>query len=109
MESISKGFGGLVSAEQIRIANDMDAGNEKNGSQLRSGDSILIPLPCTCFGNSANGVSTVFMSYVVRSGENLSSIVSEFGTTVMELVNVNGLGQLVVDPGDVLAIPISGN
>lgn len=106
LESISEGFGGLVSVDQIRIGNDM---NEKKNNQLRIGESILIPLPCTCFGNSDNGISTVFMSYVVQREESLSSIGMEFGTTVNDLVSVNGLGQPVVDPGDVLAIPIPGN
>ncbi|KAF3438556.1 hypothetical protein FNV43_RR21319 [Rhamnella rubrinervis] len=105
LESISEGFGGLVSVDQIRIVNDING--KKN--QLRSGESIAIPLPCTCFGNSNNGVSTVFMSYVVQREESLSSIGMEFGTTVNELVTVNGLGQPVVDPGDILAIPIPGS
>lgn len=101
LESISEGFGGLVSEEQIRMVN--------NNEGLRSGESIWIPLPCACFGNSYNGVSTVFMSYVVQSGESLKSIAMKFGTTLMDLLSINGLGQVpVVDPGDILAIPIPG-
>ena len=103
MDLISEGFGRLVSAEQLRILNGISHKNP-----LASGQSILVQLPCTCFNNSNNGVTSVFMSYVVQSGESLSSIGLEFGTTVMELVTVNVLGQPRVDPGDVLAIPISG-
>ncbi|XP_015883016.2 lysM domain-containing GPI-anchored protein 1 [Ziziphus jujuba] len=99
LESISEGFGRLVSAEQIKMVNNIEG-------SLTSGETILIPLPCTCFGNSNNGASTVFMSYVVQSGESLMSIGMEFGMTVMELVSINGLGHPVVDPGDILAIPI---
>ncbi|WRX19560.1 LysM domain - like 5 [Theobroma cacao] len=100
--SISEGFGGFVSAEQIRSRNGINATNP-----LTSGQSLVIPLPCTCFGNVSNGIPAVYMSYVVKSGESLSSIASEFGTTAMELEAVNGLGQAVVNSGDVLFIPIS--
>lgn len=103
VESIADGYGGLVSAEQIRSANGINGNN-----QLLSRQSLVIPLPCTCFNNSNNGVATVYMSYVVQRGESLSGIGLEFGTTVVDLEAVNGLGQPVVDPGDILAVPISG-
>ncbi|XP_050257877.1 lysM domain-containing GPI-anchored protein 1-like [Quercus robur] len=101
-ESVSHGYGGIVSAEQITIVNGINASNP-----LLNRQSLVIPLPCTCFNNSNNGVTTVYMSYVVQSGENLSSIGLEFGTTVMDLKAINGLGQPVIDQGDILAIPIS--
>ena len=104
VESVSEGYGGLVSAEQIRIVNGINGSNP-----LLSKQSVVIPLPCTCFNNSNNGVTTVYMSYVVQRGESLSSIGLEFGTTVMNLEAINGLGQpVLVDYGDILAIPISG-
>ncbi|KAL4633212.1 hypothetical protein ACB092_04G106100 [Castanea dentata] len=101
-ESVSHGYGGIVSAEQITIVNGINASNP-----LLNRQSLVIPLPCTCFNNSNHGVTTVYMSYVVQSGENLSSIGLEFGTTVMDLEAINGLGQPVIDQGDILAIPIS--
>lgn len=103
LDLISEGYGRLVSGEQLRTLNGISPKNP-----LTSGQSILVQLPCTCFNNTNNGVTSVFMSYVVQSGESLSNIGVEFGTTVMELVNVNGLDQPRVDPGDILAIPISG-
>ena len=104
VESVSEGYGGLVSAEQIRIVNGINGSNP-----LLSKQSVVIPLPCTCFNNSNNGVTTVYMSYVVQRGESLSTIGLEFGTTVMNLEAINGLGQpVLVDYGDILAIPISG-
>lgn len=102
-ESIADGYGGLVSAEQIGIVNGINAKNPLFDSQ-----SLVIPLPCTCFNNNNNGITRVYMSYVVQRGESLSSIGQEFGATVMDLEAINGLGQTVVDPGDILAIPISG-
>ncbi|KAK9277896.1 hypothetical protein L1049_027453 [Liquidambar formosana] len=101
LDSISEGYGRLVSAEQIRSVNGI------NGKEpLASGESIVVPLPCTCFNNSNHGVTTVYLSYVVERGESLSSIGDEYGTTVMDLMAVNGLGQPVIYPGDILAIPI---
>uniref|UniRef100_A0A5B7BY32 Putative lysM domain-containing GPI-anchored protein 1-like n=1 Tax=Davidia involucrata TaxID=16924 RepID=A0A5B7BY32_DAVIN len=101
VDSISEGYGGLVSAEQIRSVNGINVKNP-----VTSGQSLVIPLPCTCFNNNNNGATAVYMSYVVQSGESLGSIGAEYGTTVSELEAVNGLGQPQVDPGDILAIPL---
>ncbi|XP_022754861.1 lysM domain-containing GPI-anchored protein 1-like [Durio zibethinus] len=101
-DSISEGFGGFVSAEQIKSSNGINATNP-----LMSGQSLVIQLPCTCFGNVNNGIPAVYMSYVVKIGESLDNIATEFGTTTMELEGINGLGQPVVNPGDILSIPIS--
>ncbi|KAJ0106370.1 hypothetical protein Patl1_19106 [Pistacia atlantica] len=101
VNSISDGFGGLVSGEQVRSFNGINATNP-----LTSGESLAILLPCTCFNNSNDGVAAVYLSYVVRRGESLGGIGQTFGTTVAELEAVNGLGQPGVDPGDILAVPI---
>ncbi|XP_043716776.1 lysM domain-containing GPI-anchored protein 1-like isoform X2 [Telopea speciosissima] len=101
LDSISAGYARLVSAEQIKIINGID-----DKHQLMNGMSIVIPLPCTCFNNSSNGITVVYMSYVVQEGESLSSIGATYSATVTELEAVNGLSQTVIDPGDVLAVPI---
>lgn len=103
VESIAEGYGGLVSDVQITTVNMINATNP-----LWSKQSLVIQLPCTCFNNSNNGVATVYMSYVVQRGDRLSSIGVEFGTTVTDLEAINGLGQPIVYPGDILAVPISG-
>ncbi|KAF8390133.1 hypothetical protein HHK36_024655 [Tetracentron sinense] len=101
LDSISVGYGGLVSAEQIRSVNGI------NGKDpVASGQSLVIPLPCTCFNNLNNGITVVYLSYVVERGESLSSIGADYGTTVTNLEAVNGLEQPVIDPGDILAVPI---
>ncbi|XP_002533411.2 lysM domain-containing GPI-anchored protein 1 isoform X2 [Ricinus communis] len=102
VDSISLGFGGLVSGEQITSTNGINANNP-----LMIGQKLVIPLPCSCFDNNDNGVAAVYMSYVVQNGESLEKIAMEFDTTVMDLENVNGFGQPQVDPGDILAVPIS--
>ncbi|KDO57444.1 hypothetical protein CISIN_1g043749mg, partial [Citrus sinensis] len=81
IDSILNEFGGLVSAEQI---------NSTNGSNYPT--SLMIMLSCTCFNNGNNGVTSVYKS--------------KFWVMMAELVATNGLSQSVVDPIDILAIPI---
>ncbi|KAM3380340.1 lysM domain-containing GPI-anchored protein 1 [Capsicum galapagoense] len=100
--SISEVYGGLVSAEQIRSANGIDAQHT-----LASGQSLAIPLPCTCFNNSNNGAASVYMSYVVQGGDALTRIAAEYDVTISNLENINGLGQSQIYPGDILAIPLA--
>ncbi|CAN4086718.1 unnamed protein product [Withania somnifera] len=100
--SISQVYGGLVSAEQVGSANGVDAEHP-----LASGQSLVIPLPCTCFNNSNNGAASVYMSYVVQSGDALTRIAAAYGVTIGNLEIINGIGQTQIDPGDILAIPLA--
>ncbi|QCD85313.1 chitin elicitor-binding protein [Vigna unguiculata] len=100
--SISEAYGGLVSAEQIKIVNSINGSNP-----LRSGGTLVIPLPCTCFDNVNNGGTAVYMSYVVQTRESLSSIAAKFGTTISDLKAVNGFWEPAVDPGDILSVPVA--
>ena len=104
VDSISEGYGRLVSGEQIESVNGVSAERP-----LMTGERIVIELPCTCFGNENDeGVSAVYLSYVVQSGDSLSGIGGVYGITVGELQEINGLEQAHVDPRDILAIPIPG-
>ena len=100
VETITEGYGGLVSGDQLRSVN--------GGKGVGDGPSLVIPLPCSCFGNANNGATAVYMSYVVQRGESLGSIGARYGTTVTDLAAVNDLGWQVTAPGDILAIPIPG-
>ncbi|ESR54203.1 hypothetical protein CICLE_v10024163mg, partial [Citrus x clementina] len=107
IDSILNGFGGLVSAEQINSTNGISA--TIYHTPLMIGQSLMIMLPCTCFNNGNNGnngVTSVYKSYVVQWGETLSNVSSKFWVMMAELVATNGLSQSVVDPLDILAIPI---
>ncbi len=46
-------------------------------------------------------------SYVVRSGDNLSSIARRYGSTVSAIVQANGLADTVIRPGQTLVIPVA--
>ncbi|KAJ8536007.1 hypothetical protein K7X08_034408 [Anisodus acutangulus] len=59
------------------------------------------------FQYSNNGAASVYMSYVVQSGDELTRIAEEYGVTVGNLEIINGLGQPQIDPGDILAIPLA--
>ncbi|KAJ1437921.1 LysM domain [Sesbania bispinosa] len=102
LASISDGYGGLVSAQQIEIVNSINDTNP-----LAYGSNLVIPLPCTCLNNVNNGETAIYMSYVVQTGESLGSIAAAFGTTISDLENANGLGQAKVDPRDILSVPIA--
>ncbi|KAK7398921.1 hypothetical protein VNO78_10095 [Psophocarpus tetragonolobus] len=96
--SISEGYGGLVTAQQIKILNGIDA--------LTYGATILIPLPCTCFNNLNNAATAIYITYVVQRRDTLESIATKFGTTLSDLQTVNGFGEPTVHPGDILSVPL---
>nr|XP_043631685.1 lysM domain-containing GPI-anchored protein 1-like [Erigeron canadensis] len=97
-------FGGLVSADQIKEANDVD---EDVGSVIDVGKNLVVPLPCTCFNGTDNNVPAVYLSYVVKNVDTLAGIAARYKTTVTDLMGVNALGNAAIEEGDILAIPLS--
>lgn len=47
--------------------------------------------------------------YVVKQGDSLYKISKEYGVTVNELLNVNGLKNALIYPNQVLIIPLNNN
>ncbi|KAJ3677036.1 hypothetical protein LUZ60_002760 [Juncus effusus] len=94
-------YGGLTSAAQIRDANAIDGDNG-----LDVGQTLVIPLHCTCFNSSDNSMPAVYLSYVVKDGDSVPAIASRYQTTVTDLTNVNSMGSPQVLPGDILSIPL---
>ncbi|GMP79398.1 hypothetical protein CsSME_00034958 [Camellia sinensis var. sinensis] len=95
-------YGGLVSADQIKEANSIS-----DPSALDVGQSLLVPLPCTCFNGTDNSLPAIYMSYVVQPVDTLAGIAGLYSTTVTDLMTVNALGSSAIKPGDILAIPLS--
>ncbi|KAJ0492496.1 putative LysM domain-containing protein [Helianthus annuus] len=96
-------YGGLVSADQIKEANEIDDPNV-----LDVGMSLVVPLQCACFNGTDNNMPVVYMAYVVRAVDTLAGIAVRFKTTVTDVMVVNGLGSGDdVEYGDILAIPLS--
>lgn len=47
--------------------------------------------------------------YVVKQGDSLYKIAKEYGVTVNELLNINGLKNALIYPNQVLIIPLNNN
>ncbi|KAL1815614.1 hypothetical protein ACET3Z_018188 [Daucus carota] len=97
-------YGGLVSADQLREAN---SNSVSDPSLLDVGETLVVPLPCTCFNGTDNYLPAIYMSYVVRTVDTLSSIASRYSTTITDLMTVNAMGGPDIKDGDILAIPLS--
>ncbi|RWR90141.1 lysM domain-containing protein [Cinnamomum micranthum f. kanehirae] len=94
-------FSGLVSADQIGVANAIS-----DPSAIDVGQTLVVPLPCTCFNNSDNSLPAVYLSYVVRPADTVAGIAARYATTVTDLMTVNGMGIPAVKAGDIIAVPL---
>ncbi|GKU87649.1 hypothetical protein SLEP1_g2012 [Rubroshorea leprosula] len=95
-------YGGLVSADQIREANSI-----QDPSVLDVGQSLMVPLPCTCFNGTDNSLPAIYLSYVVKPVDTLAGIAARYSTTITDLMNVNAMGSAAITAGDILAVPLS--
>ncbi|GLT47099.1 hypothetical protein SLA2020_208180 [Shorea laevis] len=95
-------YGGLVSADQLREANSI-----QDPSVLDVGQSLMVPLPCTCFNGTDNSLPAIYLSYVVKPVDTLTGIASRYFTTITDLMNVNAMGSTAITAGDILAVPLS--
>ncbi|KAG0471238.1 hypothetical protein HPP92_015784 [Vanilla planifolia] len=94
-------YGRLASPDQIREANSIS-----DPSALEVGQTLVIPLPCTCFNSTDNFLPAIYLSYVVLVGDSVPGIAARYSTTVTDIMNVNAMGSPVVKAGDILAIPL---
>ncbi|KDP32790.1 hypothetical protein JCGZ_12082 [Jatropha curcas] len=94
-------YSGLVSADQIKEANSI-----QDPSVLDVGQSLVVPLPCTCFNGTDNSLPAIYLSYVVLEIDTLVGIASRYSTTITDLMNVNAMGNPAIKAGDILAVPL---
>ncbi|CAN0892445.1 LysM domain-containing GPI-anchored protein 1 [Linum grandiflorum] len=94
-------YGGLVSADQIKEANSID-----DPTVLDVGESLVVPLPCTCFNGTDNSLPAIYLSYVVKGVDSLAGIAARYSTTITDLMNVNAMGGSSIKAGDILAVPL---
>lgn len=97
-------YSGLVSADQIREANSIS-----DPSVLDVGQTLVVPLPCTCFNGTDNSLPAIYLSYVVTPVDTLAWIAARYSTTLSDLMNVNAMGSTAIKASDILAIPLPGN
>ncbi|KNA24491.1 hypothetical protein SOVF_014880 [Spinacia oleracea] len=95
-------YGGLVSADQLKEANSIT-----DSSVLDVGQSLVVPLPCTCFNNTDNSLPAIYLSYVVQPVDTLVGIAAMYRNTITDLMNVNAMGSTAIFPGDILSVPLS--
>ncbi|XP_035542692.1 lysM domain-containing GPI-anchored protein 1-like isoform X4 [Juglans regia] len=94
-------YSGLVSADQIGEANSVT-----DPSVLDVGQTLVVPLPCTCFNGTDNALPAIYLSYVVRPVDTLTGIAARYLTTITDLMNVNAMGGTAIKAGDILAVPL---
>ncbi|GAU33896.1 hypothetical protein TSUD_66830 [Trifolium subterraneum] len=93
-------FNALVKYQQIQTANKIvDANN------ITAGDTIWIPLPCSC--DKVDGNSVMHYAHIVESGSSIPSIAQEYGTTQQSLLTINGIKDPnSLQAGQVLDVPL---
>ncbi|XVF68043.1 hypothetical protein PTKIN_Ptkin10aG0171400 [Pterospermum kingtungense] len=77
-------FSRLVLYSQIAAANNISDPN-----QIDIGDTLTIPLPCSC--DTVNGERVVHYAHVVKGGSSLTEIAGEFGVDEQTLARINGI------------------
>lgn len=93
-----------MSADQLREANSIS-----DPSVLDVGQTLVVPLPCTCFNGTDNSLPATYLSYVVQADDTLTGIAARYSTTITDLMNVNAMGSPAIKAGDILAVPLPGN
>ncbi|KAG8633100.1 lysM domain-containing GPI-anchored protein 1 [Manihot esculenta] len=94
-------YSGLVSADQLQEANSI-----QDPSVLDVGQSLVVPLPCTCFNGTDNSLPAIYLSYVVKEIDTLVGIASRYSITITDLMNVNAMGNPAIKAGDIIAVPL---
>lgn len=94
-------FSGLISADQIANANAIS-----DPSTVDVGQTLVVPLPCTCFNSSDDSLPAVYLSYAVKAGDTVEEIAARYATTTTDLMTVNGMGSPVVNPGDIISVAL---
>lgn len=95
-------FAGLVKYPQIQVANEIPDANN-----ITAGDTIWIPLPCSC--DAVAGSSVVHYAHVVEDGSSVESIAQEYGSTQQILLSLNGISDpKLLQTGQVLDVPLQG-
>lgn len=88
--------------------NELKSYNNLTNDFLTIGQVLRIPT--SGVDNDNNGPdNNTGTTYTVVSGDNLYSIASRYGVTVVDIINLNNLTSTVLIPGQVLKIPSSSS
>lgn len=95
-------FAGLVKYPQIQVANNITDANN-----ITAGDTLWIPLPCSC--DEVGGSSVVHYAHLVQTGSSVEGIAQQYGTTQQVLLSLNGIDDpKSLEAGQVLDVPLQG-
>ncbi|KAJ1430492.1 LysM domain [Sesbania bispinosa] len=95
-------FARLVKYQQIQEANKAKIPDANN---ITAGDTIWIPLPCSC--DEVDGSSVVHYAHVVIAGSTVEGIAQQYGTTQGILLSVNDMTDpKSLQAGQILDVPL---
>ncbi|CAI8617722.1 unnamed protein product [Vicia faba] len=95
-------FAGLMKYQQIQTANIKKIPDANN---ITAGDTILIPLPCSC--DKVGGSSVMHYAHLTENGTNIDIIAQKYGTTSQTLLSINGIEDPnKLEAGQVLDVPL---
>ncbi len=102
---------GIAARYGVTVA-DVQNANSLEGTQIRAGDVLLIPIPLSISENGVDEggstISTIF-NYTVKPGDTLISIAVRLGTNVAAIQDANSIGaDEIIRPEQVLLVPVSG-
>lgn len=93
-------FAGLVKYQQIQTANNIPDANN-----ITAGDTLWIPLPCSC--DKVDDSSVLHYAHVVEAGNTIDIIAQKYGTTPQTLLSINGIDDpKTLQAGQVLDVPL---
>ncbi|CAK8578231.1 unnamed protein product [Lathyrus sativus] len=93
-------FAGLMTYQQIQTANKIPDANN-----ITAGDTLWIPLPCSC--DRVDDSSVMHYAHLVEPGSSIDIIAQKYGTTSQTLLSINGINDpKTLKAGQVLDVPL---
>ncbi|KAK7359586.1 hypothetical protein VNO77_01547 [Canavalia gladiata] len=93
-------FAGLMKYQQIQVANKLPDANN-----ITAGDTLWIPLPCSC--DQVGSSSVVHYAHLVESGSSIEALAQQYSTTQQILLSLNGIDDpKSLQAGQVLDVPL---
>ena len=87
------------------------SGSESGGGSVQATPTtptiVIVVTPPPGNGNAGGGGPSGTIQYTVVAGDTLFSIAARFGTSVNDIMAINGLTSNIIYPGQVLLIPTS--